>query len=387
MQRTTRRHAPILLSRRRVAPRRKRSPITSCANRCALAVSRKVTKADPATSQPNPASSRLRFHRRTRATPGFQRTKCSGEFLDRTGPNRLCGLLPTDRVFVVTLETGAADRPRPDPASSRPRFHRRTRVRHQVFKEQDARPTFLTVRAHDLRHPSKGSCPRRQRAFFVGNTSIESSVAQSEGRGVMSTKRLQAAVCGLLVLVCGAIILLCTPPRLALASDGAVPREDGYGRYQMLIGVSVVVVDGKSYQVTRDDDRLLLGQNVVVRGAVREHHPWLYVHRITDDLVDVTFDKGTKPWQPLSTGATSPILDPYGPTRTVEETALIRFPCRRVRLSRIIRTRQSARPTSPRIASERRSCDSGCQSSSGSNVRSSWRSSTSVKILMPRWRQ
>ncbi len=100
----------------------------------------------------------------------------------------------------------------------------------------------------------------------------------------------------------------------------AVPRTpqvawcrsfSGYGRYTLHVGCEQVAIAGQTYSLTRRDNEFVIEGHTISRGIYRKTRPWLYVHNMEGDSVDVTLDEGSKPEYPLYTGASDSIFDVY----------------------------------------------------------------------------
>lgn len=68
--------------------------------------------------------------------------------------------------------------------------------------------------------------------------------------------------------------------------------------------------------IKRGGDLVLTGHTVAAdhtlhRGIYRKTRPWLYVHHIEADKVDITFDSGSKEQYPLYTGASGSIFNVF----------------------------------------------------------------------------
>lgn len=85
----------------------------------------------------------------------------------------------------------------------------------------------------------------------------------------------------------------------------------GYGRYTITVDCDDVEIEGKTYKITRHGDELVVAGHTVPRGIYRKTRPWLYLHHVNRNRVDITFEKGSKPSYPLYTGASASIFSPY----------------------------------------------------------------------------
>ncbi|MFC2000377.1 hypothetical protein ACFLXE_06445 [Chloroflexota bacterium] len=81
-------------------------------------------------------------------------------------------------------------------------------------------------------------------------------------------------------------------------------KAGGPGRYTMRANIDRVRIGLETYMITRQDSDLYIAGHELTRGIYRENLPWLYVHHIEDDTVDITFEEeGMKAPYPLYTGA------------------------------------------------------------------------------------
>lgn len=85
----------------------------------------------------------------------------------------------------------------------------------------------------------------------------------------------------------------------------------GYGRYMIRVDCDDVEIEGKTYKITRRGNELVVAGHTLPRGIYRKTPPWLYLHHVNQNEVDITFEKGSKPSYPLYTGASATILNPY----------------------------------------------------------------------------
>jgi hypothetical protein len=88
----------------------------------------------------------------------------------------------------------------------------------------------------------------------------------------------------------------------------------GFGRYTMTVHCEEVILDGNPYMLERlGGGPLIIEGHTISRGVYRKTQPWLYVHDIGSDSIDVTFDEGLRVESvipnhdlPLYTGSTDP---------------------------------------------------------------------------------
>lgn len=85
----------------------------------------------------------------------------------------------------------------------------------------------------------------------------------------------------------------------------------GYGRYTMRVDCEQVRIGDRAYKITRRDNNLVIADHSLYRGIYRKDRPWLYVHHVDGDRVDITFEEGSKPEYPLYTGSSASIFDVY----------------------------------------------------------------------------
>lgn len=104
------------------------------------------------------------------------------------------------------------------------------------------------------------------------------------------------------------VTVLALLPAMFLGS--CCTTHEGYGRYT-LSPCDAVEVEGESYELTKSGSALVIDGHTVGRGIYRKTRPWLYVHAVGSDTVDVTFDSGSKSIYPLYTGSSASIFDVY----------------------------------------------------------------------------
>jgi hypothetical protein len=120
-----------------------------------------------------------------------------------------------------------------------------------------------------------------------------------------------------------AILLLATAPLLN-GCDSRKPNV-GYGRYTLRIDLDTVKTTEGVFTITRQGTELVLGGHSLTRGVYRKTRPWLYVHRIGEEEVDVTFDEGSKVVYPLYTGSLTAIFNPYLRPCDVTQSTCVMF--------------------------------------------------------------
>jgi hypothetical protein len=106
------------------------------------------------------------------------------------------------------------------------------------------------------------------------------------------------------------LLLLSLFPLIFLLS-GCCDTYNGYGRHVLRVDCDKVIIDGVSYKITRAGTDYMVAGHSFSRGIYRKTRPWLYVHRIDGDNVDITFDSGAKDIYPLYTGSSGSIFDVY----------------------------------------------------------------------------
>lgn len=84
----------------------------------------------------------------------------------------------------------------------------------------------------------------------------------------------------------------------------------GYGRYTIQ-ECDKAKIGNATYKLSRKGNEWLINGRTLYRGICREKRPWLYVHHIEADKVDITFDIGSKGLYPLYTGASASILNVF----------------------------------------------------------------------------
>ena len=92
---------------------------------------------------------------------------------------------------------------------------------------------------------------------------------------------------------------------------GCCATFNGYGRYTLRVDCDKVKIDEETYEITRQGADLVVGGHTLKRGIYRKTRPWLYIHHMYDNKVDLTFDEGSKAGYPLYTGASASIFDVY----------------------------------------------------------------------------
>lgn len=93
--------------------------------------------------------------------------------------------------------------------------------------------------------------------------------------------------------------------------DCNIQRYEGYGRYTMIPNCTEVEIGTNVYKLNRRGSRFELDGHTLGRGIYRKTKPWLYVHEIDSDKIDITFDMGSKDSYPLDTGSSATIFDVY----------------------------------------------------------------------------
>jgi hypothetical protein len=125
----------------------------------------------------------------------------------------------------------------------------------------------------------------------------------------------------------GALLLL------VVAAAGAVifiwihrcETHAGYGRYTLRVGFDRVRIADEEYVVTDEGGVLYLGGHPLTRGVYRASQPWLYVHRIAEDEIDVTFDEAAKEFYPLYTGSRFAIFNPFAGPCEIGQSSCVQF--------------------------------------------------------------
>ncbi len=100
----------------------------------------------------------------------------------------------------------------------------------------------------------------------------------------------------------------------------------GYGRYMIRVDCDDVEIEGKTYKITRRGNELVVAGHTLPRGIYRKTRPWLYLHHVSRDKVDITFEEGSKPSYPLYTGVSESIFDPYVRPWPVIHSTNVEFP-------------------------------------------------------------
>ena len=99
---------------------------------------------------------------------------------------------------------------------------------------------------------------------------------------------------------------------LLVSLMGCCPTFSGYGRYTMQVDCEKVIIGGETYEITRVGNDLAVAGHTFGRGIYRKSRPWLYVHHMDGNRVDITFEEGSKAEYPLYTGVSASIFDVYG---------------------------------------------------------------------------
>ncbi len=89
------------------------------------------------------------------------------------------------------------------------------------------------------------------------------------------------------------------------------PTFNGYGRYTMQVDCEKVTIGTETYSITQHNDELVVDGHTISRGIYRRTRPWLYVHHMDSNSVDITFEEGSKDVYPLYTGISASIFDVY----------------------------------------------------------------------------
>ena len=92
---------------------------------------------------------------------------------------------------------------------------------------------------------------------------------------------------------------------------GCCDTYEGYGRYTLKVDCDQVRIDGTDYKITTRDGELVIAGHTFDRGIYRKTRPWLYLHHVDGDMVDITFEQGSKDIYPLYTGSSASIFDVY----------------------------------------------------------------------------
>jgi hypothetical protein len=85
----------------------------------------------------------------------------------------------------------------------------------------------------------------------------------------------------------------------------------GYGRYTLKVGCDEVIINGTAHKIITHNGELVIDGHTFSRGIYRKTRPWLYIHNIQNDMVDITFDEGGKEEYPLYTGSSGSIFSVY----------------------------------------------------------------------------
>ncbi len=84
-------------------------------------------------------------------------------------------------------------------------------------------------------------------------------------------------------------------------------------------------IEGEAYTVERRGRELVVDGHTVPRGIYRKTRPWLYLHGVDGDTVDITFDSGRKSLYPLYTGLSGAIFDVYAHPWEMERSTAATF--------------------------------------------------------------
>jgi hypothetical protein len=122
------------------------------------------------------------------------------------------------------------------------------------------------------------------------------------------------------------LLLLILMTAGAVALTGCRPcKTYTYGRYTLRVDCDRVKIAGEEYALTRAGEALYLGGHPVTRGVYRMSQPWLYVHRIAEDEVDVTFDEAKLGFYPIYTGSMRAIFKPFLQPCDVRQSSSVQF--------------------------------------------------------------
>lgn len=86
---------------------------------------------------------------------------------------------------------------------------------------------------------------------------------------------------------------------------------EGYGRYTLKVDCDEVIINGTTYKLTNLNSDFVIDGHTISRGIYRKTKPWLYIHDIQNDRVDITFEEGGKKEYPLYTGSSASIFSVY----------------------------------------------------------------------------
>ncbi len=108
---------------------------------------------------------------------------------------------------------------------------------------------------------------------------------------------------------------------VTLLLTGCCSTYEGYGRYMLKVDSDQVKIDGINYKITRRGSDLVVADHTFGRGIYRKTKPWLYLHHVNGDKVDITFEEGGKAEYPLYTGVSASIFDVYAkPWKIIRST-------------------------------------------------------------------
>jgi hypothetical protein len=100
-------------------------------------------------------------------------------------------------------------------------------------------------------------------------------------------------------------------PNTISTSSPVCATYNGYGRYTMHINCETIIINQIHYVLTLSDSGdLVIGSHSLLRGIYHKTRPWLYVHQIENNMVDITFDEGKGDY-PLYTGSSGSIFNVY----------------------------------------------------------------------------
>ena len=98
---------------------------------------------------------------------------------------------------------------------------------------------------------------------------------------------------------------------LVVLFNSCCDTYQGYGRYTLRVDCDEVILNGVTYKITTRDNDFVIDNHTIARGIYRKTEPWLYIHEIENNKVDLTFDEGKKGEYPLYTGSSGSIFDVY----------------------------------------------------------------------------
>ena len=107
---------------------------------------------------------------------------------------------------------------------------------------------------------------------------------------------------------------------------GCCQTFNGYGRYILRVDCDKVKIGDATYKITRQGTDLMVADHSFQRGIYRKTRPWLYVHQIQQDKVDITFEEGLKDMYPLYTGASASTSGGFTQPCKLESSTNISFP-------------------------------------------------------------